>query len=307
MHTKEGLCTAAVTSESWSSVWKPVQHRLTWGGDGNSVYTRELLRGAHFNDDVLAALQAQVARCARRRHVEGNPVVLRCDGQLVRAHFVGRVAIGNHSVCTDHHSWEANQGHKCECTEIKRRKANVRTHTHTPVMFISLMVSAAMLSVMRVAGIPSATASYAVSLDPWLNGLVSVQYTRFSLPRAWRLRTTPTHTHTQVFSQLRLWKYSDCRPLHANGSNLTQGSPVSGCGQRTRVAVCEDGHRVPRDTRQDVLGAIVTDLLVVVYVTLQHVFNPGNNAAGGSTRGEKRRLMLEVRNSGMYLPSAVVV
>lgn len=67
-------------------------------------------------------------------------------------------------------------------------------------MSISLMVRAAMLSVISVAGIPSATASYAVSLDPWLYGLVSVQYTRFSLPSAWRLRTTPTHKHRVIIT-----------------------------------------------------------------------------------------------------------
>lgn len=76
------------------------------------------------------------------------------------------------------------------------RKLEEEKHKHTPVMSISLMVRAAMLSVISVAGIPSATASYAVSLDPWLYGLVSVQYTRFSLPSVWRLRTTPTHTDT---------------------------------------------------------------------------------------------------------------
>lgn len=62
------------------------------------------------------------------------------------------------------------------------RKPEAGKLTNTPVMLISLMVRAAMLSVISVAGIPSATASYAVSLDPWLYGLVSVQYTRFSLP-----------------------------------------------------------------------------------------------------------------------------
>lgn len=161
-------------------------------------------------------------------------------------------------------------------------------------MFISLMVSAAMLSVMSVAGIPSATASYAVSLDPWLNGLVSVQYTRFSLPSACRLRTTPTHTHTRVifiFKMLYSSQLLSSALIHTSDDNLTQSSPVSGRGQRTRVAVREDGHGVPRDARQDVLGAVVADLLVVIYVTLQHVFDPSNNAAGGR-RGERSPCLL---------------
>lgn len=101
---------------------------LTWRSDGNSVYTSELFGRAHFNDDVLATLQAQVARCARSCHVEGNPVVLCCDGQLVRAHFVGCVAICHHSVCTYHHSWEANHGGVSGRAEIRDKKLNRHTH-----------------------------------------------------------------------------------------------------------------------------------------------------------------------------------
>lgn len=114
---------------------KSVQHRLTRGGDGNTVYTSEFFRGAHFNDDVLATLQAQVARCARCCHVEGNPMVLCCDGQLVCAHFVGCVAIGNHSVCTYHHSWggkswrqEWMRGNKCRKVKRCTRKHTCDVH-----------------------------------------------------------------------------------------------------------------------------------------------------------------------------------
>lgn len=142
-------------------------------------------------------------------------------------------------------------------------------HAHRPVMAISLMVRAAMLSVISVAGIPSATASYAVSLDPWLYGLVSVQYTRFSLPSEWRLRTTPTHRQSYYHS------YGSINILttpffshHTHSSSLTECGPVSSCGQGAGVAVCKDGHRVPWDTRQDVLGTIVTNLPVIIDVTL---------------------------------------
>lgn len=87
---------------------------LTRGSNGDSVYTGELLRGAHFDDDVPATLQAQVAGRAGRSHIEGNPMVLCCDGQLVCAHFVGCVAIGNHSICTYHYSCEGEYRGKGE-------------------------------------------------------------------------------------------------------------------------------------------------------------------------------------------------
>lgn len=58
---------------------------------------------------------------------------------------------------------------------------------------------------------------------------------------------------------------------------LTQRRAVSSCGQRACVAVRQDAHRVSGDTGQDVLGAIVTNLLVVVDITLQHFLNPGNH------------------------------
>jgi hypothetical protein len=50
---------------------------------------------------------------------------------------------------------------------------------------------AAILSVMRVPGSLSVTISNAVSRAPWLYGLVSHAYTRSSLPRLCRERTTP--------------------------------------------------------------------------------------------------------------------
>lgn len=72
--------------------------------DGDSVYTGELLRGPHFDDDVPPALEAQVARRAGCSHVERDPMVLCGDGQLVRAHLVGCVAVSDDSVSTHHHS-----------------------------------------------------------------------------------------------------------------------------------------------------------------------------------------------------------
>lgn len=96
------------------------------------------------------------------------------------------------------------------------------------------------------------------------------------------------HTYTESSSQLESHKYfnkSRSSLIHTHGSGLTECGPVSSCGQRAGVAVCEDGHGVPRDARQDVLGAIVTDLPVVIDVTLQHVFDPGNYTVGGTTRG----------------------
>lgn len=156
-------------------------------------------------------------------------MVLCGDSQLVRAHLVGRVTVGDHTVRTHHHSCEGEGKALESLNKPEERGGRTRSGCEaSPVMSISLMVRAAMLSVMSVAGIPSATASYAVSLDPWLYGLVSVQYTRFSLPSAWRLRTTPAqersqllqHSHVnQSHSQLRpypvqsriqLWPESPC-------------------------------------------------------------------------------------------------
>lgn len=244
----------------------------TWCSDGDSVYTGELLRGSHFDDDVPPALKAQVARCAGCSHVERNPMVLCGDGQLVCAHLVGRVTVRDDSVGTHDHGcvgtnvmgrfWDKTM-QQGRCDAVLRA---------LPVMSISLMVRAAMLSVMSVAGMPSATASYAVSLEPWLYGLVSVQYTRFSRPRPWRLLTTPAH-RIGVYDH----RDGDVRnPLshQIRSSGLTERCPVSGGGQRPGVAVCEDRHGVPGDARQDVLGSVVTDLPVVVDVTLQHVFDP---------------------------------
>lgn len=95
---------------------------LTGGSDGHTVDAGELLRGAHLDDDVPAALQAQVARRAGRGHVEGDPVVLGGDGQLVGAHFVGRVAVGHHSVGTHHHGWEGRG---------RGGQRELHTYTHT--------------------------------------------------------------------------------------------------------------------------------------------------------------------------------
>lgn len=65
------------------------------------------------------------------------------------------------------------------------------------------------------------------------------------------------------------------------GWSCTQCRSVSSCSQRAGVAVCEDGDSIPGDARQDVLGTVVADLLVVVDVALQHVFDPGNYTVGG--------------------------
>ena len=47
-------------------------------------------------------------------------------------------------------------------------------------------------SAINVAGTPSWTSSNAVSLDPWLNGLVSVQYAISKSPLSWTIRTIPS-------------------------------------------------------------------------------------------------------------------
>lgn len=91
---------------------------VTWGSDGHSVDAGELLWGAHLDDDVPAALQAQVARRAGRRHVEGDAVVLGGDGQLVGAHFVGRVAVGDHAVSAHHHGCEREGTGAAETEEV---------------------------------------------------------------------------------------------------------------------------------------------------------------------------------------------
>lgn len=150
-------------------------------------------------------------------------------------------------------------------------------------MPFSLMVRAAMLSVMSVAGKPSATASYAVSLAPWLYGLVSVQYTRFRRPRACSDRTTPKHTHSRKHThrlrpELHRWSYT-----HA----LTESSAVSSSGQAACVAVCKDGDGVSRHAGQDVLGAIVTNLPVIIHISIQHVLNPTNHTAEGQSQERK--------------------
>ena len=109
------------------------------------------------------------------------------------------------------------------------------------------------------------------------------------------------HTYTQTQSY-----YHSCSPInistitlfsHSQQFRLTECGPVSSCGQRAGVAVCENGHRVPRDARQDVLGAIVTNLPVVIDVTLQHVFDPGNYTVGGGPQevGIEKRLRLPPR------------
>lgn len=164
-HTIFFVCTHSCHFLLFLSLCKQHRHPtlLTRGSNGDSIYAGEFLRGAHFDDDVPAALQAQVARCAGCRHIKGNPVVLCGDGQLVRAHLVGCVTVGNHPICTHHHSWEGEHDGKSKellRTDRKWRKRRCdATRRHTPVMSISLMVSAAMLSVISVAGIPSATAS----------------------------------------------------------------------------------------------------------------------------------------------------
>lgn len=101
-------------SESAMTIKAFKSSQVTWGGDGDSVYAGELLWGAHLDDDVPAALKAQVARRAGRRHVEGDAVVLGGNGQLVGAHFVGRVAVGNHSVGAHHDGCERGGGGETE-------------------------------------------------------------------------------------------------------------------------------------------------------------------------------------------------
>lgn len=108
--------------------------RLTWGRDGNPVYRSEFLGGAHFDDDVPAALQAQVTRRAGGRHIERYPMVLSGDGQLVRADLVGCVTVSNHPVCTHHDSWGRKQQKgslkkKCEVLVKRRRRDGTQTHT----------------------------------------------------------------------------------------------------------------------------------------------------------------------------------
>lgn len=139
---------------------------LTRSGYRNSVDAGELLSWTLLDHDVSSALQTQIAGRAGRRHVKRYTVMLGSDGQLIRAHFVGRVAVGNNPVRSDDDS--------CVCTRTLTSDTpdTVTTLIYTPhaspVMPFSLMASAAMLSVMRVAGNPSATASYAVSRAPWL-------------------------------------------------------------------------------------------------------------------------------------------
>lgn len=77
--------------------------QLTGRRDADAVHVRQLLAGALLDGDVGARLQPQVAGGAGRRHVEGDPVVLGGDGQLVGAHLVSRVPVGHHAVGAYHH------------------------------------------------------------------------------------------------------------------------------------------------------------------------------------------------------------
>lgn len=74
---------------------------LTRSGYRNSVDAGELLSRTLLDHDVSSALQTQIAGRAGRRHVKRYPVMLGSDGQLIRAHFVGRVAVGNNPVRSD--------------------------------------------------------------------------------------------------------------------------------------------------------------------------------------------------------------
>lgn len=51
--------------------------------------------------------------------------------------------------------------------------------------------------------------------------------------------------------------------------------------------MCEDGDGVSRDSRQDVLGAVVANFFVVVHVSLQHILDPANHAVAGAWPREK--------------------
>lgn len=126
IYVPEELHSECHHSESTLTVKAFNSIQVTWGSDGHSIYAGELLRGAHLDDDVPATFQAQVARRAGRRHVEGDPVVLGGDGELVGAHFVGRVAVGHHPVGAHHHGCESQ-----EEGEESERIIHKHTHTHT--------------------------------------------------------------------------------------------------------------------------------------------------------------------------------
>lgn len=63
---------------------------------------------------------------------------------------------------------------------------------------------------------------------------------------------------------------------------LTESCAVSRRGKTPGVTVCEDRDGVARNSRQDVLGAVVADFFVVVHVSLQHLLDPANHTAAGA-------------------------
>lgn len=73
--------------------------------------------------------------------------------------------------------------------------------------------------------------------------------------------------------------------MHTNA--LTQSCAVSRRGQTPGVTVREDCDGVSRNSRQDVLRAVVADFFVVVHVSLKHLLNPANHTAAGAWPKER--------------------
>ena len=53
---------------------------LTWCRNPDPIDVSQLLAGTLLNDDLPACLQAEVTRGARGSHIEGDAMVLGCDG-----------------------------------------------------------------------------------------------------------------------------------------------------------------------------------------------------------------------------------
>ena len=125
-----------VDVSSWCDVEGRVVNRDAGGGGQPSETGRDLLGGALFDRDLIAAVDRQIESAGRRRHIERDAVRLGQDGQRVGADLVGGVAVGSDAVRARDHRLDATLAHDLARHRVANEKTN-RTN-RTGILFLAI-------------------------------------------------------------------------------------------------------------------------------------------------------------------------